>query len=551
MTEVETPQFRFERTLRIEAERVLEDVIFVRSPVQSKLLRYLVERSSVAGAPPTQYEIAVDGLDRSPDYDLESDSYPRVQISRLRRNLDDYYARNLPHAEMRISIDPTAYRLILVPVEPSDKDKASTLPPPPDHFPEPEESAIVSDSVSWWKRPTLLVTGLGVILAVAIYAFTAFFPSSSKNVGPPSISISIDRGSDEAVISEMAPLALVAEQVSEIRLSDSMVSTYAGRFDPKGSGASKADYHIEMRFGYDGRGEPVAHLSLLGREGNELIANTIPYDKANPVNFNAELEATLIYITSPTGIVATDQLAQASDPLASDYLCFIAVESRRGDGASATAMVDTCIDSYPDSKYAAYWYTRRAFAGYQADRFAGRPLLLEGAPWKDLERAFEIDPYNAFANFLAAKVELSTGRCNSALTYVSNALERGSSYPALLAAIEGDVEACSERMDDKVFNIDRVSLLARYNPSPDPLLHLYMMVAAVSIGDEELAQLLSSRSFNSEPRGPVEMTSHLLNQSVQDPAFARAHREELRTYLSIFIWNPKEMERIIDSLEKE
>ncbi len=108
------PRSRFENKLRLEADRLLEDLLFLRSPVQSRLLNYLVDRSLNHLPPPSQYEIAVDGLGKDADYDLSSDSYPRVQISRLRKNLDNYYARNLPLEDLRIALKPATYELTLI-----------------------------------------------------------------------------------------------------------------------------------------------------------------------------------------------------------------------------------------------------------------------------------------------------------------------------------------------------------------------------------------------------------------------------------------------------
>ena len=100
--------------LRIEAESVLDDPSFRRSPVQSRLLKYLVDRTAKGGAAPTQFEIAVDALGKDENFDLANDSYPRVQISRLRANLDAYYARNKPATGRRIALVTGQYKLVMV-----------------------------------------------------------------------------------------------------------------------------------------------------------------------------------------------------------------------------------------------------------------------------------------------------------------------------------------------------------------------------------------------------------------------------------------------------
>ncbi len=96
-----------------EVKNILEDVLFIRAPIQTRLLKYLHEQTSNGGPPPTQSDVAIKGLGRNPDFDNDSDSYARVQVSRLRHNLDNYYARYRPVAEHRIVIKPGTYLLAL------------------------------------------------------------------------------------------------------------------------------------------------------------------------------------------------------------------------------------------------------------------------------------------------------------------------------------------------------------------------------------------------------------------------------------------------------
>lgn len=114
------PQFRFEPQLRLEVDRLLGDVVFRRAPIQSRLLHYLMERTISDPSPPTQFEIAVDGLGKTTEYDIENDSYPRVQVSRLKRNLQNYYARNKPGNGLKVELFDGSYRLRLVPDDTAD-----------------------------------------------------------------------------------------------------------------------------------------------------------------------------------------------------------------------------------------------------------------------------------------------------------------------------------------------------------------------------------------------------------------------------------------------
>ena len=78
--------------LCLERDRLLSDAEFARSPSMSKLLRFLVDyKLSGSSTPLKAYTIAVDALGRDENFDTQTDSYPRVQMGRLRRMLDNFY----------------------------------------------------------------------------------------------------------------------------------------------------------------------------------------------------------------------------------------------------------------------------------------------------------------------------------------------------------------------------------------------------------------------------------------------------------------------------
>lgn len=82
-----------DRIIAEEQERLLESPLFVRSPVLSRLLQFLVEHRLRGGrSSPKAYAIATEALGRSEDFDPAVDSYPRVMVGRLRTLLDRYYA---------------------------------------------------------------------------------------------------------------------------------------------------------------------------------------------------------------------------------------------------------------------------------------------------------------------------------------------------------------------------------------------------------------------------------------------------------------------------
>lgn len=75
-----------------ELERVFRSPQFSRAPVMRKLLQFLVNETLAGrGYRLKAYQIAVDALGRDENFDPQSDSYPRVQVGRLRKLLETCY----------------------------------------------------------------------------------------------------------------------------------------------------------------------------------------------------------------------------------------------------------------------------------------------------------------------------------------------------------------------------------------------------------------------------------------------------------------------------
>ncbi|MBD2840637.1 tetratricopeptide repeat protein [Erythrobacter rubeus] len=538
VTQQEQSLMNFNHQLTLEAERVLGDVIFQRAPIQSQLLRFLVAKALAGGAPPTQYEIAVDGLGKDEDYDVEADSYPRVQISRLRRSLENYYARNLPGNGLGLQLDSGSYGLTLAAVEAT----------PNTNLNRDAESEPVAEARQNAALPMRLVgaAALGLVGLVTTLLMIMGGSAPIESGGPEKPSTALILDSDEELAGLGLPQGLTdtARQIAEIQLAGSFVSKPLAHVADTGD----ADYFLTLNFGPGTKADIAAQIALADVEGEILYLNSIPFNPLAPEDFETELEASLVYMTSPTGAIAQAELPRRSDHTSSDYACFLAIENRRSNGDTTAKMVDDCLDRYPNSSYRAFWYARRAFARYQNAVIDGRPIEKSGQGWSDLRKALEADRYNAFANFSAAKIELANGDCDEARGYVNRALERGGSYPALIAAIETNAAACAASPSEARAFASRIRTLARFNPDPDPLLHLYLVAGLLAANDRETAEIISRRATIENPEGLIEETSDLLRRSLEDPDFAKSNREELAQAIYLFLWNKRTTQNVLKTL---
>lgn len=112
-----------------EVEVVCASGPFRKAPAQRELLRYLWQRRHESTS---EYAIGVEALGRKSDFDPKFDSTVRVQVSRLRQRLKDYYETEGAHLARRIQIPLGEYRAEVVEVAPSVQPAPPpTLPVPP------------------------------------------------------------------------------------------------------------------------------------------------------------------------------------------------------------------------------------------------------------------------------------------------------------------------------------------------------------------------------------------------------------------------------------
>ncbi|HEY2468837.1 MAG TPA: tetratricopeptide repeat protein [Terracidiphilus sp.] len=97
--------------IRPQLERILASKVFFPAQRSQAFLRYVVEKS-ILGSIPKEYEIAVDVFERSANYDPAVDSTVRVEASRLRNRLREYYDTQGKHDPISIDIPKGGYSAV-------------------------------------------------------------------------------------------------------------------------------------------------------------------------------------------------------------------------------------------------------------------------------------------------------------------------------------------------------------------------------------------------------------------------------------------------------
>ncbi|MET0290810.1 MAG: hypothetical protein ABW136_00505 [Steroidobacteraceae bacterium] len=127
--------------LEQHAERLRASGVLGRSDLIRRLFDYLVT-CATAGRVPKEIEVAIDGFGRPADFDVSQDAMVRVYVHKLRRKLEDFYARpggsvdgslRIPRGEYRLVLDPpeAGESAPVVVAEPEELEvEAAVIPPP-------------------------------------------------------------------------------------------------------------------------------------------------------------------------------------------------------------------------------------------------------------------------------------------------------------------------------------------------------------------------------------------------------------------------------------
>lgn len=128
--------------IRRQLDCVLASKIFFSAQRSQAFLRYVVEKS-LLGLTPKEYEIAIDVFQRSDDYDPAVDATVRVEASRLRSRLREYYDTQGKHDPILIEIPKGGYSAVFTQLGAESDGNADDSPAPAADLPtsEPKLSA--------------------------------------------------------------------------------------------------------------------------------------------------------------------------------------------------------------------------------------------------------------------------------------------------------------------------------------------------------------------------------------------------------------------------
>ncbi|WP_411341181.1 tetratricopeptide repeat protein [Sphingopyxis sp. J-6] len=338
-----------DRIIEQECERLLESPMFVRSPVLSRLLQFLVEHRLRGGrSAPKAYAIATEALGRSADFDPAVDSYPRVMVGRLRSLLDRYYA-DTPWVH-RLRVPQGSYEVVIQhrnappgrsPVEPDDAASAPAAdmpeadrlrsPPPPGSHVAPRRPrwglafvfVALALLASWW-----FTAGQGKLLAATPA------PMPLLDVSAP---IAGDSGPSRALAR-----ALDGKLRDGLRRFDLVDLRSAGV--PGTAAAGRIDYRLDTSLVRTLEGNVdvtlvlnrVADQRTIWSEQLRLTADEVP-------EFTA-IEPAIAQVAGDFGIIVRDQVQRQPDNFNPGFPCLAQFNRmRQMRNRASVRQIDACL----------------------------------------------------------------------------------------------------------------------------------------------------------------------------------------------------------------
>jgi len=471
-------------------QRVLDEVAriaaapdFARAPVMRRLLDFLVHATlDGRGDQLKAYAVAVDGLGRAHDFDAQADSYPRVQVGRLRRMLDAFYARDGARDGLRLSIPQGRYRVEFHPPAPPPAP-----PPEPPAAPEPAAAAPPS------RRRTWLLAALGVAIAVLLAAagIVALLahgrPGGAARGGgealvePPVLRLSHLKAGPHHDAVEIDADAILLDGIRR----SGLIRVHADERERANVAPPAPTYRLGGEISNDAH--PVLRLRLTRGATGELIWTgqaALPAQRGALKDMLAPLIAQII---QPYGVIATDQRAQIGRVAAPGYPCILRYDQYRRDrNAALHAQAADCVrrtlaidpNEAPALAAQAMLLLDEELYGLgpkRADTLA-RSLLLA-------RHAVAADPYSPVTHVALARALRFAGNCQASLRSARRAITLNPYDPDLDAQVGNLFMNC----DDP----DAEAMLRRaidLDPTPPPTVYPPLVFLALDRGDVAAAR---------------------------------------------------------------
>ncbi|MEH6789281.1 tetratricopeptide repeat protein [Parasphingorhabdus sp.] len=410
----------------MERDRLLGDPEFSRSPSMCKLLRFLVDyKLSGNTVPLKSYTIATDALGRDASFDPQTDSYPRVQMGRLRRMLDNFYLRK--GGEYRLAIAPKHYDIVLtantrdstpagrVMGQPADVPVQSGTPREandgyPLERPDDDDKMAKPD----WR--TILAVSVPILLTViGVLSYMLWPVPASSQISYPKIALDLPDDSSGSLASRLA------EPVGNRLVRGLSGFGWIRIFDFDSAEMRRSGYVVRVRF-LEADSDRM-ELRLLDNISGEILWSTdIEIDDDG--EWQLEFDQAIVAVAGHYGKIAQAEMSKAKNDYSAGYPCLMQFDLyiRYRDpeqGRPVRKCLKESVERFPhDSHLLSILAFARNMAENTSD-YSGPKGLGTQLAWQ----AQALDPDNAAASFAIAQSAFFAGDCDMGVAWGKKALE--------------------------------------------------------------------------------------------------------------------------------
>lgn len=510
----------------LERDRLLSDPEFARSPTMCKLLRFLVDyKLSGNSVPLKSYTIATDALGRDADFDAQADSYPRVQMGRLRHMLDNFYLRK--GGENRLAIAPKQYAIALEPNVPSAEagndlvgqstgsnaeERQGAGPTESETLPPLEKNNI--DRRASHRRS---IGFLGVVILATLAGILTHqlwpVPDISRDeneIAYPRVALDLPDaavGSSGNVLSESIGNHLVRglKGFGGIRV-----------FDIKSGRPDNSGYVIKLRF-MDSE-EDYIELRLLNRDSGEILWSR-EIDTAGEQAWKQDLDKAVVSLVGNYGEIAQSEIAKVENDFSAGYPCLLQFDLYvRYREREKLKPLRTCLQKsvkrFPQD---AHLLSIAAFAQNMSEN-SEPDSNVKGLGMVLARKAEALDHDSAAANFAIAQSAFFAGDCATGVAWGEKAIALNPLNSRISGYLGLYMIACN-LPEGEIYAVRALDS----DPNADLTIAGAVAFQMLKRGDAVSARQLSSRYLDSslENEPALELTYILSSAMLKDRTEAR------------------------------
>jgi hypothetical protein len=444
----------FNNKLKIEASSVLANIAFKRSPVLSKLLRYLVDETLKGnGGTLKSYSVAVDGLGKPETFDSVSDSSARVQMVRLRKALESHYAQHGPTEDLCLYLQPGSYKIrmgklsqaypqLYRPLSPIEH----SVPKNPEHNNAPASGQSLSPTKAT-SRGLPILSGALAGVAIAILAWMGWQHLAQSRMQPfsPILELMPVEYADTATLNETAQKISSTFASDLPRFSAARVRILGNNERSPSTRSRDTVYRLTSRLEEDVEGNQKLYLRLTDTSsGTAFWSREVLFD-ANAGTASDALVSLTADISGPFGVIAAHGAALYRDRNAAGYACLLKyysfVEKR---AIELENQISACLQK-PVEEQRLKATMLAAHALFTIERSSATTNF---AAASDLAlslalKAVATNPNDAAANFALARMSYLTNDCVSARFYTRRAFDANANSPLILANLAALAPVCN------------------------------------------------------------------------------------------------------------